>query len=96
MCSENGYQVKSLREKRRRIILFLDHNLTQTLSCSDIFGHAEMEFTCLQDQASADKDVFQDTIFRIGYPNSMEVLLSEAKASLTSSDVYSRLRGTVL
>lgn len=55
-----------------------------------------MEFTCLQDQASADKDVFQDTIFRIGYPNSMEVLLSEAKASLTSSDVYSRLRGTVL
>lgn len=52
-----------------------------------------MEFTCLQDQDPADKMFFQDTVFRIGYPNSTEVSPSEATASLTSSDVDSRLRG---
>lgn len=94
ICSENGYQVKSLREKRRRNILFLDRNSAQTLSCSDIFGHTEMEITCLWDQAPAEQMFLQDTVFGLGYPNSPEVSL--ATASLTSSDVNVRLWGILL
>lgn len=93
ICSENSYQVKSLRKKRRSI-LFLDHNSAQTLSCSDVFGHAEMEITCLWHQAPAEEMFLQDIVFGIGYPNSPEVSL--ATASLTSSDVSVRLWGMLL
>lgn len=59
-------------------------------------GMQKGEITCLCNQAPAEKRFFQDTVFRIGYPNSTGVSIFVATASLTSSDVSVKFWGMVL
>lgn len=56
-------------------------------------GMQKREITCLWNQAPAEKRFFQDSVFRIGYPNSTGLSIFVATASLTSSDVSVKFWG---